>query len=243
MESGGAGGRRDLEGARLPGAGGGGASPRLGEDSGAFERGQLPPFSRWQAAKRKIADARPNQPQGGVPDGCRHPADLAVFAFREFERKPCVWHIFPNANRRIAGRKHRCGIEKAGPARQGAMTAEVKSAGFESAQSIRSRDMFDLRPILAAVPVPRVQQARVEAGFVAEEEEAFGVRVEPAKRIYFCRQTEICECAPAGAGFGSELREHAVRFVEGDQHAGLSDGCGRREARGNAGRSGAKARP
>jgi NADPH:quinone reductase-like Zn-dependent oxidoreductase len=65
----------------------------------------------------------------------------------------------------------------------------------------------------------RVEEAVVEGGFVAEEQEALGIGIETPEGVDGARDGEIGEGAPAGAGLGGELREDAVGLVEGDDHA------------------------
>ena len=62
------------------------------------------------------------------------------------------------------------------------------------------------------------EQLRVEVEFVSEQQKSLGIGIESAERIDVPRQSKVGERAPAGAGFGRELREHAVGFVERQQH-------------------------
>ncbi len=96
-------------------------------------------------------------------------------------------------------------------------------AGGEAGEVGVGRHAFHQDPVFALVGVAGVEQAGVQPGLVGEQEQAFAVGVEATERIYPHRQArgEVGECFPGGAGLGRELREDAVRFVKGDEHAGF----------------------
>ena len=85
-------------------------------------------------------------------------------------------------------------------------------------KALRRRDFFHLRPILAFVRVARMQQFFVPFRFVAQEQQPFRIRVEPANGINIFRKTKFRERA-VGRAVAGELRQHAERFVERDEHA------------------------
>ncbi len=58
----------------------------------------------------------------------------------------------------------------------------------------------------------------VEGRFVAEQEEAFAVGVEPTDGVDAFGEMEGGEGGPLGASLRGELGEDAVRFMEGKQH-------------------------
>ena len=60
-----------------------------------------------------------------------------------------------------------------------------------------------------------------------EQQQAFAVGVEPAGHIHTGQVDEILEAAPAP--FGRELAQHAIGFVETDQHGA---GAGRGQTAG-----------
>jgi hypothetical protein len=57
----------------------------------------------------------------------------------------------------------------------------------------------------------------VEGGFVAEEEQAFGVGIEAANGIEVSGKAEVGQSAVGGA-IGREAGEDTARFVEGEEH-------------------------
>lgn len=90
-------------------------------------------------------------------------------------------------------------------------------AGGEAVEGFLGRDPFDLGPVGAWVGAVWVEEAGIEAGFVAEEEEAFGIGVEAAERIDVPGEAEPGERAVRGTVRG-ELAEDPVGFVEGHEH-------------------------
>lgn len=166
-----------------------------------------------EIAEREVADADAQEAERGMAHGGGHAADLAVFAFDELEREPGVRDGFADADGGIAWRKGGWWGEKADAAGERAEVAEVESAAAEARERIRRWNTFDLGPVFAAVGVLGIEQAGIEAGFVAEEEEAFGIGVEAAEGVNVFGEREVSEGAPAGAGLGRELGEDAVRFV------------------------------
>ena len=196
-----------------------GPTRALREYGGPLNRGELPPFSRRQISEQKIADPHPEEAEGRVADGGGHAADLAVFPLDQLERKPGIGDVLADPDRRNARREGRRGIEQAGAAGPGAVVVEGKVPAGELRESRGSGDTFHLGPVFAAVGVGRIEQARIETGLVAEKQQAFGVGVEASERVDSAGQAEIGERAPAGAGFGGELREDPVGLVKGEKHA------------------------
>ncbi len=58
-------------------------------------------FTRLQSIEGAIPDPVPDQAKGREPHGCRHPAYLPVFSFRQFETNPGGRNIFPEPYRRL----------------------------------------------------------------------------------------------------------------------------------------------
>jgi len=63
--------------------------------------------------------------------------------------------------------------------------------------------------------VPGMEQLLVERHLIAQKQQAFGIRVQPANGIDLLRKPKFSQCAIGGT-VGSELGNHAVGFVEGD---------------------------
>ena len=66
----------------------------------------------------------------------------------------------------------------------------------------------------------RIEQSSVKAGFVAEEEKALGVGIEPAQRIDIFRKSKLGQ-GPVGRAVGRELGENSIRLMEGEEHGRL----------------------
>lgn len=157
-----------------------------------------------------------------MADGGGHAADLAVFALVQGEGEPFVGHVFAEAHGRIA-RRERGDLAGGHPTHAHGSAGVVGEfhAGGEAGEGFVGGHAFDEGPVFAFVGVARIEEAGVEAGLVGEKEEAFAVGVETAERIDARRQArraEIGEGFPRGTGLGGELRENAVRFVEGEKH-------------------------
>jgi hypothetical protein len=88
----------------------------------------------------------------------------------------------------------------------------------ELIQSIRSWDAFDLHPILALVGVSWFEEARVPFWFIAQEQQTFRVRIEAADGVNILWKPKPGQ-RTIRRTIRRELREHAVRFVKGNQHA------------------------
>ena len=190
----------------------------LRKDRGALGGGEFAPGAGGEITKGKVADAGAEQAERGVANGGGHAADLAVFSLREFEGEPGVGDGFSHADGRDARSDGGSGIEQARATGQRAIVVDRDAAAGEAGEGIRGRGAFNLRPVFAAMGVARIEEAGVETGLVAEEQEALAVGVEAAEGVNAGGQAEIGERAPFGAGLGRELREDAVGFVEREQH-------------------------
>jgi hypothetical protein len=191
-------------------------APGSAGDEFDFCGGQLFPFSRWEAAEVEIADADAQEAQGGMADGGGHATHLAVLAFDEFEADPAIGHAFAEADGRDARRNLRLRVEEPGAAGQGFVALDDESV-LKLVQGFAHGDFFDLRPILAFVGVARVEELCVPMCFIAQEEEAFGIGIEAADGVDVFGETELGE-GTVGGTIRGELREHAIGFVECDEH-------------------------
>ena len=66
--------------------------------------------------------------------------------------------------------------------------------------------------------VLRVEQAGLEARFVAEKEEAFRIGVEAAKRVNIFWESKFSQGTVGGAVW-RKLRNHSIGFMKGEEHS------------------------
>ncbi len=64
----------------------------------------------------------------------------------------------------------------------------------------------------------RIEEAAIQPGLVAEQEQALRVRIEAAKRVDLLGQAKVRQGPPTGTGLGGELREHPIGLEEGNEH-------------------------
>lgn len=105
------------------------------------------------------------------------------------------------------------------------MIPEGEPAGFELLECSLPGYALHLCPIGTPMTVPWIEQPGVQPPFVAQQQQPFGIRIQPAERINSPRQLKRPERSPAGTGLGRELGKDAVRLVKGDQH-GRNSGRG-----------------
>ena len=204
----------------------------------AFRGVQLAPRSWNQRPEGEVADPCAHQTQGGVADGSRHAPHLAVAALGQLQREPPVRDVPAPADRRIPRRQVGRRIKPPCPRGSHGHAVELHFPRGEAPERVVVGHTLHLHPILAPVPAPRVQELVVEAGLVRQEQEALRVGVEPAKGVDRPRQAEGGKRAPAGTGFGGELREHPVGLVEGEEQSGAMTGPRTFGATANAGETG-----
>src|SRR6185436_16992934 len=89
------------------------------------------------------------------------------------------------------------------------------NATRELLERLSGWDAFYVRPICARVTAPRMKQPLVQFRFIAQEQQTFRVRVEPADGVNALRETEIGQ-RPIRRTVQRELREDIVRLVECD---------------------------
>ena len=165
----------------------------------------------------------------------RHFANLAVFAFNQFQSNPAIRNTFAETDWRNARRdcvvsalcadcfepqarryNLRLRLQNPRAARQSFATLNYNSV-FQPLQIFQRWNFFDLRPILAFVRILRMQKFFIPFCLVAQKQKSFRIRVEPANRINVLLETKIRQRA-VGRAVAGELRQYAVRFVEGNQH-------------------------
>jgi len=64
----------------------------------------------------------------------------------------------------------------------------------------------------------RVEQAGVESGFVAEEQEAFRIRIKSTKGVNIFWESKLSQGAVGGAIWG-KLGNHTIGFMKGEEHS------------------------
>ncbi len=123
-----------------------------------------------------------------MPDRGRHPPDLAVPAFDEFEDDPPVGDGLPESDGRVAGGDDRLGIGQPGTAREGpvALNHDTSRKRFEL---FGAGDSLDLNPIPSGMSLSGFEESGGPAGFVAQEQKPLGIRVEPPDRVDPWRRT------------------------------------------------------
>ncbi len=189
------------------------------EDGGAFFFVEFLPFADGEIAEGEGADALAHEAEAGEADGGSHAADLAVFAFAEFEAEPGVDDFLANPNGGITVGDGWGLLEGLGAAGHAAVTLDDEGSAAELGEGGFVWDAFDEDEVAAAVGVAGVEELVFERFFVGEEEESFGVHVEAAEGEALGREVEFLEGALSFvAGVGVELAEDAERFVEGNEH-------------------------
>jgi len=63
----------------------------------------------------------------------------------------------------------------------------------------------------------RIEQARIESGLVAQEQQTLGIRIEPSEGVHPRRKPELSQ-GTVGRSIRSELGQHAIGLVEGQEH-------------------------
>lgn len=133
-----------------------------------------------------------------MSDRRRHPPDLPVSPFDEFEGDPPVRDGFPKPNGGIARGDDGLGVGHPGAAGKGsdALHHDSPRKGFEL---FGTWNPLDLDPVPTGMRASRFEEACGPAGFVAEEQESFGIGVEPADRKDPRGKGAGGECAVAGS--------------------------------------------
>ncbi len=74
-------------------------------------------------------------------------------------------------------------------------------------------------PVAAGVGVLGIEEAGVDAWFVAEKEEAFRIGIKSTKGVNIFWESKLSQGAVGGAILG-ELGNHPIGFVKGEEHSG-----------------------
>ena len=202
-------------------------------------RCQNPPLARRQIAQPEAAHAHSQQAQGGMAHRRRHPPHLPVFAFDQLESNPAIRHAFAKADGRRAGensRRCRARASACAPAPGGS------AMGTGCGSSRHARQGNALRP---CITTPRCRRAKAsDVGVcstcaqysrscawrgcssgrskrpLAQQQQPFGVRVQPADGIDIFRKIKFRQRA-VGRPVAGKLRQHAKGFVKRDEHAAI----------------------
>ena len=187
-------------------------------DQSSFDRGQDLPFPHGKISQGQLTNSRPHQPQRRMADRSRHAANLSILSFHKFQNDPAVRDILAKAYRRITWRNLRLWI------RQSRMTWQSPSPlndqpRFQLLQTFGSRDSLHLHPVFSFVSVSGFQKPCVPFGLIAEQQQAFRIRVQPTNRIHVLWKAEFRQWTIPRT-IGRELRQHTVWFVKSNQHQG-----------------------
>src|SRR2546430_3222268 len=151
-----------------------------------------------------------------MADGGGHPAHLAIPALHQFNSHPTVRNSFAIADGRMAWRNGRLRVKYPGATGQRLSPLDPDSP-LKRLQGRWQWNTLHLRPVNTAMSAPRMQQPMVQLRLVAQQQQAFAVGVQPADGIHARRETEFRQRAQSGV-VRRKLRNHTVRFVEGDEH-------------------------
>ena len=152
-----------------------------------------------------------------MPDCRRHPPDLPILSFNEFERDPCGRDDSALTDWRQPRWNVRLRIQQPRPAGQG-LAALGHYALLQFAQTLGRWDSLHLRPIDPCMAATRMQQSLVQLWFVAKQQEPFRVRVQAPNRIHALGKSKFRERAVGGT-IRRKLRNDLKRLVECQQHA------------------------
>src|ERR1035437_6273263 len=160
------------------------------QDQLSLDGGQFSPGAGRQVAELKASNSHPDEPQGWMADSRRHAADLAVLPLEQLQANPTSRHGLTEADRRVTRGNIWLWLQNPGPAGERLACLNDQSLR-QLEQGVRRWNPFDLDPVFALVGVTRVQQSFVQGSLVAEQQQTFGVGVEPANGIDVLREAEF----------------------------------------------------
>lgn len=149
-----------------------------GEDCSAFIGGEFFPFSDREVAKRKGSNPFAEKTETGMSDCGGHAADLAIFAFTEFQADPGVDDVFAIADRRITIGNGGSLLKGSGPTREAFVAFDDDGSASEFLEGGRLGLSFHEDEIATAMLKAGIQQAILQGFLVGEEKQAFRVHVE-----------------------------------------------------------------
>jgi hypothetical protein len=137
---------------------------------------------------------------------------LSVPPLRESQLEPGSWNVFPESDRKIAGRNCRISGEEfhVGLPRFAALDKYAVSQSLERVLGWHALDLNEIRPFVA---IPGFQKKMFGLAIIRKKEEPFAVRIKPANGIDVTeKRAEILEStAPRLTG---ELAENPIWLVE-----------------------------
>jgi hypothetical protein len=173
--------------------------------------GQDPVVAGGQPGKRPIPDAATDKPQRGEADGSGHAPHLAVLAFPQFDLEPARRDALPVTDGRMP-RPEALGVFDApGHTRQRSGAVDLYSRA-QPPQGAFVGFSLHLDPIGLRQLLLRMADGMLEGAIVGQDQQAFTVGVEPARRIDLRNRNEVFQRRLAA--FRAELAKNAVRFVE-----------------------------
>jgi hypothetical protein len=117
-----------------------------------------------------------------------------------------IWRLRPC---QLISRQHPC------PGRQGADVLD----GYPLAQELQGLGpgggvAFDLHPVAAPVAKAGIGEPLLESTVTGQQQQAFAVGIEAAGGIHRRHVDQVSQGLPAAAGFGAELAQYAIGFVQ-----------------------------
>lgn len=151
---------------------------------------QLTPTSAGQVPELKTPDPHADQPQCRMPHSRRHAAHLPVPPLPQPQLDPEILHIFSKTNRRIARWKFGLRVQKPGASWQCAFAVK------ENALAKRPKSRFTRKPLHKHMVVffnmtSWREQKRIPTRFIGEQQQSFGVGVQPADGIDALRKSKL----------------------------------------------------
>ena len=179
-----------------------------------FPDRQLPPTSTNQTPEPNSPNRHAHQPQRGMPDRSSHAPHLPIPPLAQAQLDPEILHIFSKTNRRIARRKFRLGIQKSGTRRQRGLPVK-HDAIAKLPQRRFVRQALDKHMVGFFHMIGGREQTLIPTRLVREQKQSLRVRIQTPNRINPLRKSKLRQRS-IRAAIRSELREHAVGFVEGE---------------------------
>ena len=148
----------------------------------AIFRTEVFPVTGREIEQLQRPDGDAHQPQGGQTDCGGHASDLAVFALGEGQLDPAGGDGGAKTNRWMAGSKHGLFVQYRGDGPGHAVALDLQRSVLQCLHLGFIGHAFHLHAVGARVFVAGVQEPVNQRFFVAEQQQALGVAVEPANR-------------------------------------------------------------